>query len=140
MSAKVAEWCAHWRKIFHNLFHTLGSPLPDRIDDVRPRLKMIQIPMSVVLLNCFVHPAQNGSNLGRIVTRVPYNRIDRMPEGVSRQASSLPVNSGPIQRLAEPFSPPGLTNPRTIIIGEYEVLRSKADGFHLKLIEFVNRS
>jgi hypothetical protein len=101
---------------------------------------MIQIPVGVVLLDCFVHPAQDGSNLGRVVPRVPHDRIDRMPEGVSRQATSLPVDSGPLQRLAEPFSPPRLAKAGALIVGEYEALRGKADGFNFKRMELLDRS
>jgi hypothetical protein len=59
---------------------------------------------------------------------------------MSCQASGLPVNFSPIQRLTEPLPPPGLAYTGTVIVGEYEVLRGKADGFHLKLTELVNRS
>jgi hypothetical protein len=65
-------------KNFHSSFHALESPLQDRIHDVRPRFQMIQIPVGVVFLNRFVHPAQDGSNLGRIVAWVSDDRVDRM--------------------------------------------------------------
>jgi hypothetical protein len=63
-----------------------------------------------------------------------------VPEGMGSQTSSLAVNFGPFQRLTEPLPPSGLTKSRTVIVGEDEVLRGKADGFQLKLMEFVDRS
>jgi hypothetical protein len=35
---------------------------------------------------------------------------------------------------------PGFAYSGTVIVGEYEVLRGKADGFHLELMELFNRS
>jgi hypothetical protein len=116
------------------------SHLPNRVDDVLLYLEVVQIPVGVGVLDRLVHPPHHRSNLCGIVPGVSYQRVDRVPERVGREAATLLADPRPVQRRAEPFPSPRLSEPCTAVVAEHEIFRNETYRPGLDPMKFVDRA
>ena len=81
------------------------------VHDLSPVSQVLRLPMSVVVLDLLIHPAQHRADLCRVMPAVSHDRVDGMAEAMGRQPPVTRLDFSPPQRPFEAAAPLGLADP-----------------------------
>ncbi len=79
---------------------------------------MLDFPVGVVVLDGLVHPADDSTALRWSVSAVTNDGVDGVAEAMRREPAIAGVDASLPQRSMEATSPPGLADPRAVVVAE----------------------
>ena len=84
---------------------------PDIIHDLSPASQMLRLPVSVVILDLLIHPAQHRTNLCWVMTAISRDRVDGVPEAMGSQPPVTRLDLSTPESSFKVTAPPCLANP-----------------------------